>query len=325
MYDYRIYYGYIVQGDLRAAIDYIKKFRRKKGLVKKYQQMIEQGKPIRHSKNKVLNDICLIFDEYYRKVFWLKEERQDTVQYLCDAFSELLGMSSEVYLNLKEAEQHWEILEDKVAGLAEKEGYHYLGGKTQGFYGPYIWKTTKRKIYQIKLPNTIEKFPLDMLSGFISCSWMSYISFGKIGTGGWAGSDGVLACVKKRYWYRMMTSRFKVDFLKHEAQHAVDKRQIPGISDIHLEYKAKLVQLIYANNMNAFWGFVTEASKEDTGNSHAAASYLLIRNLSQLIFGEPFVTALNRWKGRKNEIRKYAGELYDCYPDKTEMESTENV
>lgn len=319
MYDYRIFYGHIVQGDLIGAVDYLKSFPGKKATLNKYLRIFDKGSQIKHSKNPVLNSVCLIFDEYYRNVFWLKVDTLKAVQRLCDGFCELLSTSKQCFSSIQEAEEAWEVIEEKVKRLVEAQGYHYVGGKTQGFYGPYIWKDTKRTIYKVKLPYTVEDFPLDMMTGFICCSWMSHISFGRIGTGGWGGDDGVLSCVKKRYRYRRMTSRFKIDFLKHEAQHVLDKRQFPGISSTHMEYRAKLVQLIYAKSMKSFWGFVSEASKEDINNSHVVASYLLVRNLSQLMFNESFVSDLTRWKGKMKHIRIYARGLYDNSPKDTDF------
>lgn len=311
MYDNRIYYGAIVKGQLREAVDYLKKFPIMSARVKRYLAVFDGQKPIRHCKDKTINEICCIFDGYFRRVFWLGED--DGVDYLYGAFCRYLGADKK-----NDAEQELDSLEHRIAEVAQQRGYHYIGGKTQGYYGPYIWKDTKRTVYKIQLPHAVEDYPIDMLSGFACCSWMSHISFGKIGTGGWAGEGGVLACVKKRYRGKMHTRRFKVDFLKHEAQHALDNRVYPGISSTHLEYRAKLVQLIYAGNMKTFEGFLSEADASNPDNSHSVAAYFLTRNLSELIFGKPDVTDLKEWKGKKRQIADCALKLYDEYPEHIE-------
>lgn len=320
MYDYNINFGYIVQGDLRAALEYLKKFPSKKARARKYIAHFENGKTFRHKGSPMVKRICLIFDEYYRRVFWLREDTLSALQYLCDAEAMLLDLPAAKYESTEEADAALEIFEEQLAKVVEGEGYHFLGGKTQGYYGPYIWKNTKRIFYKVKLPTATEEFPVDMMTGFVSRSWMDHISFGKIGTGGWAGNDGTLACVKKCYRHRSISPKFKIDFLKHEAQHALDKRYVPDMSEAHLEYKAKLVQLIYAKNMKAFTGFVSEGRMADLSNSHALASYLLLRNLSRLVFDEELVADMALWKGKKAELRQGARRLFDDYPKNMQLD-----
>lgn len=314
MYDYRVYFGHIVQGNLRAAVDYIKGFRSQWRRYKRCMDIFENRKPIRHSKNPVLNEVCTIFDEYYRRVFWLGEDVNSGEKYLCDSFTELLNLAPDGL--------DWEELEEQVKALVEAQGYHYLGGRTQGYYGPYIWKTTKRKTYTVQLPHTSDQYSVNMLTGFISSSWMRYISLGRAGTGGWADKDGTLCCIKKHYLRSMLTSRFKVDLLKHEAQHAVDRRHDPDMPATHLEYKAKLVQLIYATSLKTFWGFLSEADNKNPENSHSYASYMLIRNITTMVLDIPVADNYKLFKGKLKKIRAAALKLYDDYPKGTEP--TEN-
>lgn len=82
-----------------------------------------------------------------------------------------------------------------------------------------------------------------MMDGFVSRSWLDFISFGNVGTGGWIGKDGSLCCIKSLY--DINSQNFKTSFLKHEAQHGYDIKKFSGISSIDLEYRAKLVELIY--------------------------------------------------------------------------------
>ena len=54
--------------------------------------------------------------------------------------------------------------------LVISEGYHYLGGETQGHKGPYIWKETKKQTFDVQLPNQKTQYTVNLLSGFISRS-----------------------------------------------------------------------------------------------------------------------------------------------------------
>ena len=51
--------------------------------------------------------------------------------------------------------------------LFEQKGYHALFGKTQGYFGPYIWKDTVPTSYQIELPEGVEQYTVNILKGFV--------------------------------------------------------------------------------------------------------------------------------------------------------------
>lgn len=308
MYDEEIYRKYILQGKLREAVDYLKKFEDQAAVVKKYEEVFENGTYERASECEAVNKVCEIFAGYYKKIFWKGGKREQGIQYLYHEVCEYLGRPEEKYSTCHEVEEAWQALEEDLAKEIEKEGYYYQGGMTQGYYGPYIWNKTERVYFDVELPNGIEKFPVDMMEGFASCSWARYISFGKVGTSGWAGPDGVLACVKEKY--DLDSERFKVDFLKHEAQHVVDLRKDPTLPGIELEYRAKMIQVIYGTNMKSFSQFLLEGNNSDPMNTHVMASYRLISDLSKEVFHEPYVIDLGRWSENEAALRKQARKLY---------------
>jgi hypothetical protein len=40
-------------------------------------------------------------------------------------------------------------------------GYHFLGGVTQPFWGPYIWKTQEKNVYDVQIPSGVEQLPVE--------------------------------------------------------------------------------------------------------------------------------------------------------------------
>jgi hypothetical protein len=102
--------------------------------------------------------------------------------------------------------------------------------------------------------------------------------------------------------------------LKHEAQHVEDRKKFPGISSVHLEYRAKLVELIYAVNFKAFLYILAEACADNPNNTHSYAAYLIVKNLSEKILGCAYVDDTVKWKGMLPRIRKEALMLLDEYP-----------
>lgn len=107
---------------------------------------------------------------------------------------------------------------------------------------------------------------------------MDYLTFGRYGTGGWASPDGTIHCVEQAYDFA--SERFLVSLLKHEAQHTVDMKRFPGITPAELEYRAKLVELHYANDLGLLQKFLSEADESKTSDSHAIAAARIKRELS---------------------------------------------
>ena len=161
-------------------------------------------------------------------------------------------------------------LEDRLQELFEQKGYHALFGKTQGYFGPYIWKDTVPTSYQIELPEGVEQYTVNILKGFVFRSWMDYLTFGKYGTGGWASEDGTIQCIESAYDFE--SEKFTVSLLKHEAQHAKDLKEYPDITPAELEYRAKLVELYYSSDWELLGKFLKMADADKVNDSHAMAS-----------------------------------------------------
>ena len=136
-----------------------------------------------------------------------------------------------------------DIEERYVKKAFQKEGFFFLGGRTGGYYGPYIWRNTETKTYKVELPEGIQEYSVNLLDGFIMKSWLDYLSLSEIGTGGWTDGDGIINCVKSAY--DLESESFQVSLLKHEAQHARDLYAVPNLPSADLEYRAKLVELIH--------------------------------------------------------------------------------
>lgn len=162
------------------------------------------------------------------------------------------------------------LLAEQLQSVFEANGYHALFGKTQGYYGPYIWRDTVPTVYRVELPDGTAEYTVNILKGFVFRSWMDYLTFGRFGTGGWASPDGTINCIEQGYDFE--SERFLVSLLKHEAQHTVDMNQFPGITPAELEYRAKLVELHYSSDLGLLQEFLSVADERRTGDSHAAAS-----------------------------------------------------
>ncbi len=274
VFDCDLYYGYIIKGDLLSAITYIKQFPEKSDHYNRFASVFEYEQYISYEVDAELNEILLAYQQYYRDAFYLCINKEQAENELKERLAKLLGIINE-HIELCELEQK------HLVDLFESRGLHFLGGKTSGYYGPYIWRTTENVSYDVELPDGVQNYSVKMLDGFIARSWIDYLSFGEIGPGGWADGDGYINCVKSAW--DIESESFRVSLLKHEAQHARDLKMDKNMSSEDLEYRAKLVELIYSNERNLLQSFAAEANPADKSNGHAMAAYRILKGFADML------------------------------------------
>ena len=152
---------------------------------------------------------------------------------------------------------------------------HALMGRTSGYYGPYISKVEELRHYKVELPEGTQDYAVKFLDGFIMKSWLDYISFGETGTGGWSNGDGLIHCVRAAW--DLESEDFQVSLLKHEAQHAMDQARYKDITNKELEYRAKLVELIYSRERGMLERFVSQADATRADNGHGLSAECIVR------------------------------------------------
>lgn len=309
-YDERKFKSLLLRTELREAVNYLSLYPEMNDLYQKYISVFENGEYLTRTDNQVIGDIDKIYQKYYRNVFWKGLSNKKAKKLL---FQELID-----YLKFEESLADLEDIEDQVVSLINKEGYECLCGDTQGFSGPYIWKDSNKEIYDVELPEGTEKYTIVMMDGFISRSWLDFLSFGKIGTGGWVRKDGVLSCVRKVY--DITSPNFKISFLKHEAQHSYDNKNYPGIKAIDLEYRAKLVELIHWHDDKIINNIYSEANSSNKDNSHAYAAYQIVKDLSKLIYGLDYTPENVDWKSELTQVKKYSLELLERSTKKLQLQ-----
>lgn len=135
--------------------------------------------------------------------------------------------------------------------------------------------------YEVELPEGTQDYAVKFLDGFIMKSWLDYISFGETGTGGWSNGDGLIHCVRGAY--DLQSEEFQVSLLKHEAQHAIDQARYKGITNEDLEYRAKLVELIYSRERRMLERFVGQADTTRADNGHGLSAEHIVRGFEMFL------------------------------------------
>jgi len=299
VFDKQIYSSLLVKGNLHEAINYLEGFPEQAELVEKYKEVFQNHQLMTRSTNKVIDAVDKIYQAYYIDVFWHKENPQKAELKLFENLWNYCCGNTEI---AKDA-----FIELEVEKIIRNEGFEFLGGDTAGFYGPYIWATSVDETYEVELPYGVQQYALTMMDGFISRSWLDFLSFGKVGTGGWSGKDGTLCCIKSLY--DTESTHFKISFLKHEAQHTLDKKLYPHITSTELEYRAKLVELIYWEDEKIITMIFHDAENSDARNTHAVASHRIISDLSKRLFNVAYVNDLGMFLTKLDDIRNAAQAL----------------
>lgn len=274
IFDEDIYCSYIIKGDLLGAIYYVKQFSEQTGLYQRYMAVFDKEQYLTYEIGEPLNTFLYAYQQYYRDVFFLRLDRVVAADKLRARLAALLHIT-DVNISLDDIEQ------EAIAGEFLRRDFYFLGGKTGGYYGPYVWKSMEKRTYEVELPDRTQPYAVKLLDGFIMRSWLDYLSFGRVNTGGWTDTDGIINCVKSAYDFD--SEHFRVSLLKHEAQHASDLVLYPNMSSVFLEYRAKLVELIYYTERNLLEQFVLEADCSECDNGHPAAAHRIISDYCNLL------------------------------------------
>ena len=259
---------FFLNGDIKGAIAYMRDHEEFKDILPAYVAIFENCEYRTFEIPDRLNDILRLYQMYFRDTFYCGLPEAEAADKLRTALKALL--------NMPDADEA--LLTERLQSVFEANGFHALFGKTQGYYGPYIWRDTVPTAYRVELPGGTAEYTVNLLKGFVFRSWMDYLTFGRYGTNGWASPDGTINCIEQAYDFE--SERFLISLLKHEAQHTVDMKKFPEITPAELEYRAKLVELHYSGDLGLLQKFLSEADESKANDSHAVASARLKREFA---------------------------------------------
>ncbi len=313
-FDKSRYKGYLVCADIRGALDYLDACGETARAQALRQRLVS---PPGSQSGIILADrIIDAYHRYFQNCFAPVDATTAPKTREPAARNEL---EKELRMILHQPDRSLDDLEQALTGIFNDLGLSYLGGRTCGYYGPYIWRETAETTYEVEIPSGKEHVVVHWMDGFISRSWLDWLSGGEYGAGGWAGSGG-LYCVKSAYKGELETPTFTISFLKHEAQHQADYRY-GEMSARDLEYRAKLVELIFYQDPSFLHALLASGDPSDKDNSHAYAAAMITDRLSRYL-GARFqcdgMNMLNQaartmalWNNFKENIQKGAAYLLE--------------
>ena len=227
--------SFFLNGNIKGAIAYMRDHEEFRDILPAYVAIFENCEYRVYEIPDRLNVILRFYQIYFRDTFYCGLPEVEAADKLLTGLKALLKMP--------DAEEA--LLMEQLRAAFEAEGYHVLFGKTQGYYGPYIWRDTVPTVYRVELPGGTAEYTVNILKGFVFRSWMDYLTLGKYGTGGWTSPDGTINCIEQAYDFE--SERFLVSLLKHEAQHTVDMKQFPAMTPP------------IWNTGQSLWSFITPA------------------------------------------------------------------
>ena len=162
---------FFINGDIKGAIAYMRNHEEFKDILPAYVAIFEDCEYRTFEIPDILNDILRLYQIYFRDTFYCRLPEAEAADKLLKQLKVLLDMP--------DAEE--ELLSEQLQSMFEAKGYHALFGKTQGYYGPYIWRDTVPTVYRVELPSGTAEYTVNILKGFVFRSWMDYLIFGMYG------------------------------------------------------------------------------------------------------------------------------------------------
>ena len=159
-----------------------------------------------------------------------------------------------------------------AAGLFSQEG------RTGVLHDLMIWSRETYKVEQVALPEGGNPTRVNYLDGFVSRGWSRFFTCDRTGTGGWTTGDGLFVIVPS---YDSLTDEnFRVNFLAHESQHYADKKRFGDMPSWRLEYRAKLVEVAYAETtIDKVLDNFASSQGDDQADPHSYANKRMLKAL----------------------------------------------
>jgi len=300
------------QGDYNKVVSYLTEFDDSHELLDKYKNIFEGDEYSLKTEDERINLFLRSYEDFLK---WMLKTNPTTVEaenaivQKLKPFFPSLGFVSKVSKKLAYA-----LMYIYVPMFFKKHGYHAQFDTFDIYPSLRLWRNEVTRNEIVELPDGKVNMEVIEMDGIITRGWADYLSMGKTGTGGWVTKKG---CTYFKEKYDTESDVFKVSLLKHEGQHFLDKKNHRKMKSTDLEFRAKLVELIYHNEMNTFFYFLQNApATDDRSHPHFYAERKIIQGLSMKIFGTDWETSHEAWEAKRNEIPIAAHELLDEHSKK---------
>jgi hypothetical protein len=172
-------------------------------------------------------------------------------------------------------------LEPRIKEQIRARGYFSLHGVTSPLREFMLWRTQLDQSYEVELPDGREAVSVSMLDDFVSLGWTGFATGDYYHSGGWATRER-LFCV--RMSYDLDSESFRISYLAHEGQHFSDYKRFPNLEGPELEYRAKLVELMYADTtLRELLETFSKNGSDKRDNPHGYANRRVMGDLARAL------------------------------------------
>ncbi len=311
-------------GGIESLSNPIINFAYQKWKEKMYARFISKDEIIEStSDNKIVNDISTIYREYWRRQLLKESPKNRTDSMLYQTLSEYL-MANHLTILSKDSLSKTIKNDSELKRIIESQGFKVNFKFRNGFQELYIWDKETIHNYEVVLPKQTINTQVVFIENHLLNGYDYYASCGSSQVGGWAVKESATLYCNKEV-YDINSETFRVSYLKHESLHFSDLNKYPHLSSSDLEYRSKVIELIYCTEETIYdriGEFINGADITNRSYSHAYANYILIENLSKLLFNSEFKSDINQWKKVPvDKINKAASLLYQSSEDRLKKDN----
>lgn len=264
------------------------------------------------SGSKVIDDVCAIYRTYWKTQLLKSNPSNRTDSTLYNQLTHYL-LSNNLTVLSKDSLRKTIKNDHELTKIIDKEGFKSKFMLRNGLQDLLIWNKESRKSYVVTLPKDTVNTTVVFIEDYVLNGYDSYATFGSSQVGGWAKKESAtLYC--NEHAYNLNSEKFKISYLKHESLHFTDLNNYPNLSATDLEYRSKAIELMYCTEETIYdrvAQFLNGASAENRKHAHPFANYVLMKNLSQLLFQSDYEVGFDHWKKlTPQQINQAASKLY---------------
>ncbi|MCL2203730.1 MAG: hypothetical protein FWB88_07305 [Defluviitaleaceae bacterium] len=320
-FDKNKYKSLCLLGGYNEIVSYLKELDDGSELLAKYKRIFEGDEYFLKADDERITPFLLVYEDFLK---WMLKTNPTTIEAQNAIVEKLKPFIPRVGLYAKISKRFaYLAMNILVPKYFKKYGYHAIFGDVDIYPNLVLWRKQTARNEMVELPNGQVEIEVVEMDGLITRGWADYLSMGEIGTGGWVTKRG---CTYFKEKYDTELDEFKVSLLKHEGQHFFDKKRHPKMNSVDLEYRAKLVELIYLKEMDTFFHFLKNmATTDDKTRAHAYAERKIIQGLSKKIFDVELELNQNSWELKRDAIPTAAQALLDEHSDMMTSWNGKNV
>lgn len=282
----------------------VKQLRMKHALLDRFRTEDEPSFP---TTDPAIIDVIRIYHWYWRRAMRDTSTWKVQDSLLIEAVVDHLYRHRSVYDDRDQAgiKENWTDLLEKHL---KQHGCFAAIGKTGQFYDLLLHMKESEVHYPVTTPEDTLNVKVVFMDSVISNGWEGFATLDTYYPGGWATNDA-LYCAHDSY--DLTSEDFTVSYLKHEGKHFADYKRFPQLQSPDLEYRAKLVELSYADSsLYDLLDFFQRNSTYDPANGHAYANFCVIRDLSRVLFDKDREADLDAWERMpKSVVHRAATDL----------------